>query len=499
MLNDDDAIVMNKILGFLSDSQSLVERNDTTTNDEANRVDSIGAPKDENVQDMVDDSTKITNKYKNKIEYDFWKMNTTWLLLANDDTSCGSNDGGMTCCEICDNVILDETSFEQLKMEVISSDFYQTKLSRGRTHGGINTIRRNDKATFLPHYSTMSVVKYPLLSNFIQFLESTIVQQLSSHFDFDISRTSVQLASYSPNSHGYVRHFDNNNNNKHAPSEVGRRITAVYYLTDKTWNHEHGGQLRLFQSTNKYYDAIPKANRLVLFRSELVEHQVLPLSSSTPGNRIAITIWIYGTPKKIQPRQIRFPKSLPQTCKALPKFDNNPIMKEDDKDLIVNGSIFVMIASYCDSETIPTILSLISNAQYPHRIYVGIVWQNERDDANSIIIPDINGWNNYRYIQLPARDATGPMYARTLGQQLYRNETFYVQIDSHMRFRPNWDTYSLQLLLQQPQTNKTILTTYPPPYTLNDTDTSWMDETRGTTLIPWKFDEDGILRQKGII
>ena len=67
------------------------------------------------------------------------------------------------------------------------------------------------------------------------------------------------------------------------------------------------------------------------------------------------------------------------------------------KILIAKGSIFIMIASYCDSETIPTNVTLIFNAQYPHRIYVGIVWQNEKDDGinlNGIMIGDCTVPNN---------------------------------------------------------------------------------------------------------
>ena len=96
------------------------------------------------------------------------------------------------------------------------------------------------------------------------------------------------------------------------PTPEQRIITCVYYLTNHDWNENtDGGALRVFHHNNEYdhhpknnttsatssynddyTDIIPYRNRMVIFRSDKVEHQVLP---SKQRSRPAITIWFYGT------------------------------------------------------------------------------------------------------------------------------------------------------------------------------------------------------------
>ena len=73
----------------------------------------------------------------------------------------------------------------------------------------------------------------------------------------------------------------------------------------------------------------------------------------------------------------------------------------------------------------------------------------------------------------------------------------HTQIDSHMRFRYGWDTYStslLRALRSSGRSAKPILTTYPLGYTLPD---NVPKDTRPTLLLPARFDGDGVLRQEG--
>ena len=88
----------------------------------------------------------------------------------------------------------------------------------------------------------------------------------------------------------------------------------------------------------------------------------------------------------------------------------------------------------------------------------------------------------------------GPCYARYLAQTLHRGEDYVLQIDSHMRFRQNWDEYLINQLNKCPKL--AVLTTYPPGYELPH-GPGVNSETRATVLVPWKFGEDdGMLRQK---
>jgi [Skp1-protein]-hydroxyproline N-acetylglucosaminyltransferase len=95
--------------------------------------------------------------------------------------------------------------------------------------------------------------------------------------------------------------------------------------------------------------------------------------------------------------------------------------------------------------------------------------------------------------------ARGPCFARAMAADLYQNEDFYMQIDSHMRFAANWDE-SLEKWFDNCQkvSPNPVLSTYPPAYFLEDNERKQKElEFRGAVLIADKFDErDGFLRTK---
>ncbi len=93
-----------------------------------------------------------------------------------------------------------------------------------------------------------------------------------------LRRTELQLAHYPATGAGYARHRDA------FPGEDNRRITAIVYLNEG-WSPEHGGRLRLH--VDPPVDVEPRLDTLVVFRSELIEHEVQP--SFAP--RFALTAW----------------------------------------------------------------------------------------------------------------------------------------------------------------------------------------------------------------
>ena len=478
----------------------------------------------------------------------------------------------------------------------------------------------------------------------------------------DFSMTSVQLALYPGDSKsGYRKHCDRqyscmqerterntsdtskssapNNSNKNANAKPERLITCIYYLTGENWDASlDGGALRLFRpgddhgdgksdytdsslvelggenqlllsssSSSSYTDVVPFRDRMVVFRSDRVQHQVMP---SHRRARLAITLWFYGTIvpnananpnsredaasipandidsktadamkrpittttttsrtlksslyRPIRPLPIhrvsssRLPSSKASASTASKLFtstvdDTNGDSSSSSPSSSSSSNIFVSIASYRDSETRPTIDALYSTAMNPCRVFTGIVAQlveGEKGDediwtsiitaaAENTTTTDNNSefksahhrhnnrnasdpsWtpspHQLRVMRLHANDATGPCYARGLCQTLYRGEDYVLQIDSHMRFRPNWDEYLIQTIngLVEKRSrlsairdevgnsvcdcdyDKIMLTTYPIGYTLPN---NIPDETRGTYLVPWKFDAQNMLRQKG--
>jgi SM-20-related protein len=61
---------------------------------------------------------------------------------------------------------------------------------------------------------------------------------------------------------------------------------VICYLNEN-WKAEEGGQLRIYEETNQI-DVLPEAGRLVCFRSDKLEHEVLPASRA----RLSLTGWI---------------------------------------------------------------------------------------------------------------------------------------------------------------------------------------------------------------
>jgi SM-20-related protein len=96
-----------------------------------------------------------------------------------------------------------------------------------------------------------------------------------------LSRMDVQLARYAGNGARYDRHLD-----AFAGSRRSRVITAIWYA-NRDWRPEHGGVLRVHGPFAR--DVEPILDRLVLFLSEKVEHEVLPAHAP----RLAVTAWYY--------------------------------------------------------------------------------------------------------------------------------------------------------------------------------------------------------------
>lgn len=137
-------------------------------------------------------------------------------------------------------------------------------------------------------------------------------------------------------------------------------------------------------------------------------------------------------------------------------------------------SIFISIASFRDAEAPRTIVSALKQAKNPYRIYFGICQQNKDDDTDAVknelvqanIDPDIIK-NNIRIMRIPDTEAKGPTWARYLCSLLYRNEKYYMQIDSHIMFGLHWDSSCaemIQRIKRDGLSQKPILSYYPKHY-----------------------------------
>ena len=123
--------------------------------------------------------------------------------------------------------------------------------------------------------------------------------------------------------------------------------------------------------------------------------------------------------------------------------------------------IFVQIASYRDPQLIPTIKNMLENAKYPENLRIGVARQYHSDDKFDDL-SEFKGDNRFRILDVPHEESQGVCWARNLVQQLYEGEEYTLQIDSHMRFAPNWDEEMILMIkqLQDKGHEKPLLTGY---------------------------------------
>lgn len=102
-----------------------------------------------------------------------------------------------------------------------------------------------------------------------------------------LGRFDVQLARYAGEGARYTRHRDAFS----GPGQAGpnRRLTAIWYANAE-WHEAHGGLLRLYPEGMEPVDVAPVLDRLVVFLSDRLEHEVLPAYAP----RVALTAWYYG-------------------------------------------------------------------------------------------------------------------------------------------------------------------------------------------------------------
>ena len=83
----------------------------------------------------------------------------------------------------------------------------------------------------------------------------------------------------------YKRHLDQFRHDDH------RRLSVICYLND-AWLPEHGGQLRMYKPQKggheEIIDILPTGGKLACFRSDLIEHEVLPATRE----RYSLTGWM---------------------------------------------------------------------------------------------------------------------------------------------------------------------------------------------------------------
>lgn len=147
----------------------------------------------------------------------------------------------------------------------------------------------------------------------------------------------------------------------------------------------------------------------------------------------------------------------------------------------IKPEIFISIASYRDTELIPTLRDMIQQSSGKYALSVAVCWQDEEDttlfnQAGMTLCEKKNFEGNVLYIyhyegariqiiSLHYFHSQGACWARHQSEKLYQQEDYFLQIDAHCRFIENWDCEIVTMLQQLKQhSGKPVLSTYPPGY-----------------------------------
>ena len=138
------------------------------------------------------------------------------------------------------------------------------------------------------------------------------------------------------------------------------------------------------------------------------------------------------------------------------------------------NKIFISIASYRDSELIPTIEHCINNAKLPNNLVFAISRQYHPEDK----FDDLSKYKKdkrFKIIETLWNKSVGVCHARHEIQKLYDGEEFYFQLDSHHRFIKDWDAKIKKTFrsLVKKGHKKPIISSYLPSY---DPDTGSKNE-----------------------
>ena len=107
-------------------------------------------------------------------------------------------------------------------------------------------------------------------------------------------------------------------------------------------------------------------------------------------------------------------------------------------------AIFVAIASYADPELPRTLTDCLAMARWPDDLRFGICWQDDPD--HPIDLEPFRADPRFRFLDRTVTESQGGPWARNLAQSLWRGEPYTLQVDSHMKFEPDWDARLIEML-----------------------------------------------------
>lgn len=178
------------------------------------------------------------------------------------------------------------------------------------------------------------------------------------------------------------------------------------------------------------------------------------------------------------------------------------------------NTIFVQIASYRDPQLLPSLNSMFENVDHPENLHLAICWQHGPEEtlelftSNGFVeqgtlsdprvydLPVVHMMKNgakLSLIDVHFHKTKGACWARNAIQQLYGKEKYTLQLDSHHRFAPHWDTTLINMLesVRDEAHPKPLLTAYIPSFDPED-------DPAKRTQEPWKMDFDRFIPEGAV-
>lgn len=176
--------------------------------------------------------------------------------------------------------VVDQFLSEQEVDSILDLDTFKNGLAQFKKAGigknqqhQINESVRGDYIQWLDKNTAPASVKVYLdrLNDLTLFLNQSLYLSLK---DYEVHITIYPAGSF------YKRHLDQFKKDDH------RKLSIICYL-NHDWKEEHGGQLRIYLPDGSK-DFLPLAGRLICFRSDQLEHEVLLANRE----RLSLTGWM---------------------------------------------------------------------------------------------------------------------------------------------------------------------------------------------------------------
>lgn len=176
--------------------------------------------------------------------------------------------------------IIDSFLTEDQVRAIVGTDGFKNGLLQFKKAGigkqqdkQINESIRGDYIEWIEPASAAPALQVYLhkLNELIQLVNRNLYLSLK---DFEVHQTIYPIGGF------YKRHLDQ------FKKDDKRKLSVICYL-NQNWKEQQGGQLRIYFDEGSL-DVFPQAGRLVCFRSDLLEHEVLPATRE----RLSITGWL---------------------------------------------------------------------------------------------------------------------------------------------------------------------------------------------------------------